>query len=51
MSVHTSLSSHCLDTAIGKPASGLKSTLQIEEDGVWRTLAEHPTDGKPLFEH
>jgi 5-hydroxyisourate hydrolase len=45
MSVHTSLSSHCLDTAIGKPAANLKLTLQMEQEGEWKTLGSHSTDG------
>lgn len=45
---HTSISSHCLDTATGKPAGGLRSTLQIEENGQWKTLAEHNTNGNSL---
>ena len=44
----SSVSSHVLDTSIGRPASQVRARLQLLEavDGVqhWKTLAEEKTD-------
>jgi 5-hydroxyisourate hydrolase len=42
----TSISSHVLDTALGRPAAGLPVRLDVLDDlGSWTTLAEALTDG------
>ena len=33
------LSTHVLDTAIGRPAAGIGVRLEIDEAGAWRELA------------
>jgi 5-hydroxyisourate hydrolase len=38
------LTSHVLDTALGKPARGLAVRLEIGEPTGWRTLAERSTN-------
>ena len=45
-----SISTHVLDTALGKPAQGLKVRLAIQDDGAWQTLNETATnqDGRVL---
>jgi 5-hydroxyisourate hydrolase len=40
----TSLSTHVLDTAQGRPASGVSVTLERSVDGGWQPVAEDVTD-------
>lgn len=40
----TSLSTHVLDTAQGRPASGVSVTLERSVDGGWQHVAEDVTD-------
>jgi 5-hydroxyisourate hydrolase len=40
----TSLSTHVLDTAQGRPASGVRVTLERSVDGGWQHVAEDVTD-------
>ena len=39
------LSTHVLDTAVGRPAAGIGVRLEIEDGGGWRELAAHTTNG------
>ena len=39
------LSTHVLDTAIGRPAAGVDVRLEVEEAGGWRELARATTNG------
>jgi len=38
------LSTHVLDTAIGRPAAGIAVRLELQEDEGWRELAAHVTN-------
>jgi 5-hydroxyisourate hydrolase len=38
------LSTHVLDTARGRPATGLRVTLHTRDDGAWSKVAEGLTD-------
>ena len=38
-----SLSTHILDTSMGRPAPGIRVRLELHDDG-WRTIAESHTD-------
>ena len=38
------ITSHVLDTALGRPASGLRVRLQLRAADGWRTLAERATN-------
>lgn len=38
------LSTHILDTALGRPASGVKLALAVEHDGAWQAVSEGVTD-------
>ncbi|MBP1131686.1 MULTISPECIES: hydroxyisourate hydrolase [unclassified Serratia (in: enterobacteria)] len=38
------ISTHILDTSLGKPAAGVRLWLEFEQDGQWQTLAEGHTD-------
>jgi 5-hydroxyisourate hydrolase len=38
------LSTHVLDTALGRPAAGVPVTLARREDGTWHDLADGVTD-------
>lgn len=40
-----SISTHVLDTARGRPASGLVVTLERKDDDGWSVLAQAATDG------
>ena len=40
----STLSSHALDTATGKPASKLPAVLSIQEDNGWKELARSVTN-------
>lgn len=40
----SNISTHILDTSLGKPAAGVRVWLEHEQDGLWRTLAESHTD-------
>jgi 5-hydroxyisourate hydrolase len=40
----TSLSTHVLDTAQGRPVSGVSVTLERSVDGGWQHVAEDVTD-------
>ena len=42
------LSTHVLDTAIGRPAAGIAVRLEVEDGAGWRELASHATsaDGR-----
>lgn len=39
------ITTHVLDLAHGRPASGLAVTLERRDGGAWRVLAERLTDG------
>ena len=39
------LSTHILDTSIGKPAAGVQVELEILEKNVWKHLQSQNTDG------
>ncbi len=39
-----SISTHVLDTALGRPAAGVPVTLERQESGQWVTLGGGPTD-------
>ena len=39
------LSTHVLDTAVGRPAAGIGVRLEIEDGAGWRELAAHATNG------
>jgi 5-hydroxyisourate hydrolase len=39
------ISTHILDTSIGRPASGVAVTLEQNTSGAWATLSQHITDG------
>jgi 5-hydroxyisourate hydrolase len=38
------ISTHVLDTSIGRPAAGVRVTLARQEGGTWRELATATTD-------
>jgi len=38
------ITTHVLDTSIGKPAAGMTVRLEVQGVGGWRLLAEHETD-------
>jgi 5-hydroxyisourate hydrolase len=38
------ITTHVLDTAKGKPASGIAITLEVQRDGKWQTLGRGVTD-------
>jgi 5-hydroxyisourate hydrolase len=38
------LSTHVLDTTRGRPAAGVRVTVQTRDDGVWSKAAEEATD-------
>lgn len=38
------ISTHILDTSIGRPAAGISTTLQQEMGGAWREIASCATD-------
>lgn len=38
------VSTHILDTAIGRPASGITVTLQREDNGAWKDINSTATD-------
>ena len=38
------LSTHVLDTAIGRPAAGINLRLEVEDGAGWRELAAHSTN-------
>jgi 5-hydroxyisourate hydrolase len=38
------ISTHILDTAIGRPASGITVTLQRRENGAWKDISRAATD-------
>ena len=40
----SNLSTHILDTALGRPAAGLPVRLEIEADGGWREVAKGSTN-------
>jgi len=42
------ISTHVLDTSLGRPASGVSVTLEIQSSGTWRELARGVTslDGR-----
>ncbi|MFT4114762.1 hydroxyisourate hydrolase [Silvibacterium sp.] len=40
----TTLSTHVLDTTLGKPAAGIRVTLDRRHDGHWRHLRAATTD-------
>ena len=48
------ISTHILDTALGRPAKGVAVTLLLESTGAWREVARGVTDAdgrvKPLLE-
>ena len=45
------ISTHILDTSLGKPATGVSVTLEIRNASIWKTLAEEKTneDGRITF--
>ncbi len=40
----SNISTHILDTSLGKPAAGVRVWLELEQDGQWLTLGESHTD-------
>lgn len=40
----SAITTHILDTAAGRPASGVPVTLEIESTGGWRQIASGTTD-------
>ncbi len=38
------ISTHILDTALGRPATGVRVTLERQEEGTWLEIAEGATD-------
>ena len=38
------ITTHVLDTARGRPASGIAVTLEIQRDGAWQTVGRGSTD-------
>jgi 5-hydroxyisourate hydrolase len=40
----TGITTHVLDTVLGKPAAGIAVFLEIQEDDVWVALADSATD-------
>jgi 5-hydroxyisourate hydrolase len=38
------ISTHILDTSLGRPAAGVEVTLEQEKEGVWRELSTQKTD-------
>lgn len=45
------LSTHVLDTAIGRPAAGIGVRLEVEEGGAWRELARAATNADGRVGH
>ena len=45
------ITTHVLDTARGKPASGVPVTLEIREGDVWRVLGKAATDADGRARH
>ncbi len=45
------LSTHVLDTAIGRPAAGIGVRLEVEEAGGWRELARAATNADGRVGH
>ena len=45
------LSTHVLDTAIGRPAAGIGVRLEVEEAGGWRELASAATNADGRVGH
>ena len=45
------LSTHVLDTAIGRPAAGIGVRLEIEEAGAWQELASAATNADGRVGH
>jgi 5-hydroxyisourate hydrolase len=45
------LSTHVLDTAIGRPAAGIAVRLEIEDGDGWRELATHATNADGRVAH
>jgi len=39
------ISTHILDTSLGRPAAGVGVTLEQEKEGDWRELSAQATDG------
>ncbi len=40
----SAITTHVLDTSLGKPAAGVAVTLEKQEGGVWKTLASGTTN-------
>lgn len=40
----SAISTHVLDTALGKPAAGINIRLDADENGVWQQLTSGTTD-------
>jgi 5-hydroxyisourate hydrolase len=40
----SSITTHVLDTALGKPAAGIPVSLDKQENGSWRAIAKGTTD-------
>ncbi len=38
------ISTHVLDTSLGRPAAGVRVILEYEDDGNWHRLADQVTD-------
>jgi 5-hydroxyisourate hydrolase len=51
----STVSSHVLDTALGRPASGMRARLQmleaVDESQHWKTLGEQTTDDDGRIRH
>jgi 5-hydroxyisourate hydrolase len=46
-----SISTHILDTALGRPAAGIPITLAFMTNGVWSPLSEAVTDADGRCKH
>lgn len=38
------ISTHVLDTVLGKPAAGIRVRLEQQESGGWKSISSGPTD-------
>src|SRR5215470_4834757 len=45
------ITTHVLDTSIGKPAAGVPVTLEIEKAGAWKELSRGATDVDGRLRH
>jgi 5-hydroxyisourate hydrolase len=45
------ITTHVLDTSLGRPAAGVPVILEIEKAGVWKELSRGATDGDGRLRH